>query len=507
MALLELDHVTKRFGRVVIAEDLSFTVDAGETVGIVGPNGAGKTSLFGLISGDLTPGAGQVNFAGRNITRLDSAARARLGVGRTYQVPRPFTDMTVFENVLVAAQQGGGQRRKASYAAAAAALERTGIAVEANTPACRLGLLARKRLEIARALATGPSLLLLDEVAGGLTDPEVTVLVEIVRAVNAEGIAVIWIEHVVRALTSLVVPDDVPVRRGVHRRRHPGRGARQPPGARDLLRRRPRPVGRRAARRAGKERSKTMSEPNGPGLRAAGPLLEVRDLVVHHGQLKALSGISLAVYPGEVYAIIGANGAGKSTLLRTIAGLHHPTEGTISYEGRDITRVRPEKRATAGIGMVPEGRRLFPSLSLEENLKVGATYARKGPWTIERVFELFPWMKDRRGQKTAQMSGGEQQSVAIGRALVANPQVLLLDELSLGLAPVIVQRIYAMLPQVLESGVTVLLVEQDVSQALRVATHLQCMLEGHTTLEGTPAEVTRDQVEAAYFGVTDGSNP
>ena len=193
-----------------------------------------------------------------------------------------------------------------------------------------------------------------------------------------------------------------------------------------------------------------MSEPNGPGLRAAGPLLEVRDLVVHHGQLKALSGISLAVYPGEVYAIIGANGAGKSTLLRTIAGLHHPTEGTISYEGRDITGLRPEKRATAGIGMVPEGRRLFPSLTLEENLKVGATYARKGPWTIERVFELFPWMKDRRGQKTAQMSGGEQQSVAIGRALVANPQVLLLDELSLGLAPVIVQRIYAMLPQILE---------------------------------------------------------
>jgi branched-chain amino acid transport system ATP-binding protein len=249
-----------------------------------------------------------------------------------------------------------------------------------------------------------------------------------------------------------------------------------------------------------------MSESNGPGLRDSAPLLEVRGLVVHHGQLKALSGISLAVYPGEVYAIIGANGAGKSTLLRTIAGLHHPTEGTITYQGSDITGLRPERRATAGIAMVPEGRRLFPSLSLEENLKVGATYARKGPWTIDRVFDLFPWMKDRRGQKTAQMSGGEQQSVAIGRALVANPQVLLLDELSLGLAPVIVQRIYAMLPQVLESGVTVLLVEQDVSQALRVATRLQCMLEGHTTLEGTPAEVTRDQVEAAYFGVTDGSN-
>jgi branched-chain amino acid transport system ATP-binding protein len=202
--LLELNHVTKRFGRVVIAEDLSFSVGAGDTVGIVGPNGAGKTSLFGLIAGDLAPAAGQVSFAGKNVTRLDSAARCRLGIGRTYQVPRPFTDMTVFENVLVAAQQGGGLRRKASYTAAAAALERTGIARDANVAAGRLGLLARKRLEIARALATGPQLLLLDEVAGGLTDPEVTVLVEIIRGINAEGIAVIWIEHVVRALTSLV---------------------------------------------------------------------------------------------------------------------------------------------------------------------------------------------------------------------------------------------------------------------------------------------------------------
>jgi branched-chain amino acid transport system ATP-binding protein len=202
--LLELDHVTKRFGRVVIAEDLSFSVGAGDTVGIVGPNGAGKTSLFGLISGDLAPGAGQVRFNGRTVTKLDSASRCRLGIGRTYQVPRPFVDMTVFENVLVAAQQGGGLGRKASYAAAAAALDQTGMTDEANLAAGRLGLLQRKRLEIARALATGPELLLLDEVAGGLTDPEVTVLVEIVRGINAEGVAVIWIEHVVRALTSLV---------------------------------------------------------------------------------------------------------------------------------------------------------------------------------------------------------------------------------------------------------------------------------------------------------------
>jgi branched-chain amino acid transport system ATP-binding protein len=202
--MLELDQVTKRFGRVVIAEALSLTVQKGDAVGIVGPNGAGKTSLFGLISGDLSPDAGRIRFGGRDITRLDAASRCRLGIGRTYQVPRPFTDMTGFENVLVAAQQGGGLRRKASYQAAITALELTGMMPQANLPAGRLGLLQRKRLEVARALATGPTTLLLDEVAGGLTDPEVAELTGIVRGVNAEGIAVIWIEHVVRALTPLV---------------------------------------------------------------------------------------------------------------------------------------------------------------------------------------------------------------------------------------------------------------------------------------------------------------
>jgi branched-chain amino acid transport system ATP-binding protein len=246
-----------------------------------------------------------------------------------------------------------------------------------------------------------------------------------------------------------------------------------------------------------------VSEPEGRGPRADNgtPLLDVRSLVVHHGQLRALEGISLRVFPGEVYAIIGANGAGKSTLLRTIAGLHRPTTGAVLFDGADVTRVRPERRATQGIVMVPEGRRLFGSMSVEENLKVGATYARPGPWTIEGVYEMFGWMRERRNQQTAQLSGGEQQSVAIGRALVANPRVLLLDELSLGLAPVVVQRIYGMLPQILATGLTVLLVEQDVSQALRVASRVQCLLEGRTTLEGEPGDLTPERVEAAYFGL------
>ena len=241
----------------------------------------------------------------------------------------------------------------------------------------------------------------------------------------------------------------------------------------------------------------------GPGT----PLLEVRNLAVHHGQLQALDSISFQVHPGEVYAIIGANGAGKSTLLRTIAGLHQPSAGSVRFDGQDVTGLRPERRARRGIVMVPEGRRLFGSLTVEENLQVGATYARPGPWTVTRVYETFGWMVERRGQRTAQLSGGEQQTVALGRALVANPRVLLLDELSLGLAPVVVQRIYGMLPQILATGLTVLLVEQDVSQALRVASHVHCLLEGRTTLEGRPADVTAAQVEAAYFGLAGTAAP
>jgi branched-chain amino acid transport system ATP-binding protein len=202
--LLELDRVTKSFGRVVVADGLSLTIGHGDAVGMVGPNGAGKTSLFGLISGDLAPLSGDILLDGAAVTHLDAAARCRLGIGRTYQVPRPFTDMTVFENVLVAAAHGGRLRGRASHQRAAEALQRTGLLPEANRSAGRLGLLQRKRLELARALASGPRLLLLDEVAGGLTDAEVAELVGIVTAIRAEGVAVLWIEHVVRALTSAV---------------------------------------------------------------------------------------------------------------------------------------------------------------------------------------------------------------------------------------------------------------------------------------------------------------
>jgi branched-chain amino acid transport system ATP-binding protein len=202
--LLELDQITKRFGQVTVADGLSLTVGGDEALGIVGPNGAGKTTLFGIVSGDLAPDGGRIVFDGHTVNRLDAAARCRLGIGRTYQVPRPFELMTVFENVLVAVQSGAGLRRGTANDLAFSVLDDTGLLSAANRPAGELGLLQRKRLELARALATRPRLLLLDEVAGGLTDLEVGELIAIVRAARRRGVAVVWIEHVVRTLVQTV---------------------------------------------------------------------------------------------------------------------------------------------------------------------------------------------------------------------------------------------------------------------------------------------------------------
>jgi branched-chain amino acid transport system ATP-binding protein len=230
-------------------------------------------------------------------------------------------------------------------------------------------------------------------------------------------------------------------------------------------------------------------------------LLQVDDVDVHYGDFQAVYGISLAVAEGETLAVIGANGAGKSTLLKTVAGQLRPTRGAVRYDGTDVSRLPAHKRVPIGIALTPEGRRIFPSLSVAENLLVGGQTKRKGPWNLERVYQAFPLVADRRDRLGANLSGGEAQAVAIARALMSNPRLLLLDEVSLGLAPVAVEQIYAALPTITAEGTTVLLVEQDVNQALRVADRIQCLLEGRTVLEGTPAGLGRDEIAAAYFGI------
>jgi branched-chain amino acid transport system ATP-binding protein len=229
-------------------------------------------------------------------------------------------------------------------------------------------------------------------------------------------------------------------------------------------------------------------------------LLEVEGLHAAYGDARALHGVSLSLPKGETLALIGANGAGKSTLLKAICGLVTPTQGRIAFKGEDIT-ARPANRIVGlGVALVPEGRRLFPSLSVEENLILGAKAARKGPWSLSSVYNLFPVLKERRHQPATAMSGGQQQMCAIGRALMSNPELLLLDELSLGLAPVVIKDIYDLLPRVIGEGMSAILVEQDVTRALASASRFLCLQEGRASLAGEPRAHSREDITRAYFG-------
>ncbi|MGV8949884.1 MAG: ABC transporter ATP-binding protein [Cypionkella sp.] len=230
--------------------------------------------------------------------------------------------------------------------------------------------------------------------------------------------------------------------------------------------------------------------------------LQISGLTAHYGDFQALFGVDLSLEPGQTVAIIGANGAGKTTLMRAITGIAKVTGGSILLAGREMQHLEAPDILTAGIAMVPEGRRLFPSLSVEENLRIGA-HARKGNgfWTLERLYDLFPILKERRNHPGTALSGGQQQMVAIGRALMSNPTVLLCDELSLGLAPVVIREIYAAFPTIRESGTSVIVVEQDIGQALKVADHVYCMMEGRITLSGPPETLSREAIHNAYFGV------
>jgi branched-chain amino acid transport system ATP-binding protein len=228
-------------------------------------------------------------------------------------------------------------------------------------------------------------------------------------------------------------------------------------------------------------------------------LLEVRAVDAQYGLLKAVRAVSITIDEGETRALVGANGAGKTTLLRTIAGAHRPASGSIVFDGVDVTKIPAHKRVGLGIALVPEGRRLFPGLTVEENLSI-ASGRRGGAWTVEKVLETFPMLQERRHQRAATLSGGEQQATAIGRALMCNPRLLLLDEVSLGLAPMAVAAVYDSLKTLIGSGATVVLVEQDLGRALGVASRVTCMLHGEVVLEGAASDLTREQITAAYFG-------
>jgi branched-chain amino acid transport system ATP-binding protein len=236
-------------------------------------------------------------------------------------------------------------------------------------------------------------------------------------------------------------------------------------------------------------------------VQASPTLLEVEALDAFYGDFQALFGVSLRVAAGAVVAVIGANGAGKSTLLKTIAGLMSARPDAVRFDGAPIGGGPAYATVARGIALVPEGRRLFPSLSVEENLLIGGQLNRPGPWTIERIYALFPVLAERRQLPSTALSGGQQQMVAIGRALMSNPKLLLCDEISLGLAPIVVRDIYACLPSIVAAGASVVIVEQDIVQALAASSHVYCLQEGRVALAGAAGALTREAISAAYFGV------
>lgn len=230
-------------------------------------------------------------------------------------------------------------------------------------------------------------------------------------------------------------------------------------------------------------------------------MLQAQGITAAYGDAQALFGIDFSINAGEIIALIGANGAGKSTFLKTITGLLPLRSGSLEFDGQSLRHVDAGDIVKLGIAMVPEGRRLFPSLTVEENLLMGALSGRKGSWNLSRVFQLFPILQEKHHMPSTSLSGGQQQMVAIGRALMSNPRLLLCDEISLGLAPVVIREIYAALPTIMEEGMSLLIVEQDVQLAMQASLRVVCLQEGLVSLEGRSSDLTRDQISKAYFGL------
>lgn len=231
------------------------------------------------------------------------------------------------------------------------------------------------------------------------------------------------------------------------------------------------------------------------------PILNIQGLKAFYGDFQALYGVDMYIEPGEVLAIIGANGAGKTTLMRSVTGLLSNGPGQIRFQGNDISQLRADEVAMQGLAMVPEGRQLFPSLSVKENLMIGAQVGRQGPWDLDAVYRLFPILEERKDQASTSLSGGQQQMVAIGRALMANPDLIMFDEISLGLAPIVIKDIYAALPGIIKGGISAIIVEQDIAQALKVSSRVYCLQEGRVSLEGASDKVSREEISRAYFGI------
>jgi ABC-type branched-subunit amino acid transport system ATPase component len=504
--LLNVAGLAKHFGGVKAIDGLDFTIGTNEILGVVGPNGAGKSTLVGLIGGALQPSAGVIALDGRDITGTAANARARLGVGRTYQIPRPFLKMTVEENLLAA------QFAVEPFASATlgrercrAILERVGLADAAGQMASSLPLLRRKRLELARALALKPRLLMLDEVGAGLVDSEVSELIELIRSLASEIGAILIVEHIIRIVReccSRVIVLNF------------GRLLVEGPTAQTLGHKQVAAVYLGAS---GEERgpgpSAASAEAEAAALfakptpeKVAAPVIELKGVSAGYGQARVLNGLDLAIPAGRVAAIVGANGAGKTTLAKVLNGSVKASSGAVRIAGQDVTRWPEHRIAALGVAHCMEGRRIFPGLSVEENLLLGARSApsHEKRRRLDLVYGLFQVLHERRAVSGTLMSGGEQQMLAIGRALMSKPRAIVFDEISLGLAPVMIDRLYAALAAFRATGATMLIVEQEVQRALELADEAYVLERGVIALSGPPVAILKDpRLRQLYIGATD----
>jgi len=496
--LLRVERLTRNFGGFAAVSDLSFHVKQGEILGLVGPNGAGKTTTFNLITGFLKPTSGSVTFRGEEVTGLAPHALARRGLARTFQHTRVFADLNVRENVRVAShmrERGGVLRTLFGTSPTeareldehvASVIDMVGLTRQAATRAGGLPYGDQRVLEIALALAGVPTLLLLDEPFAGMNESESSRTMDLIGAIRDRGTTVLVIDHhmqtMARGCDRLVVVDH---------------GVKLAEGSPAAVTHDPEVV--RAYMGASEE------------LRAPAPLrgspddvLAFGGISVSYGRVRALEGVDLRLARGEMVAIVGANGAGKTTALRAVSGLVPVLAGTVTLLSRDVTGLNPAARVRLGMAHCPEGREVFPRMSVRENLEMGAAAGALDDVVLEHVYELFPRLRERSGQLAGSLSGGEQQMLAIGRAMMSSPQVLLLDEPTLGLAPLLAREVGEALLRLNGEGVSVLLVEQNAVLALAIAHRAYVLENGKVALAalaGPAAELREDEaIQRVYLG-------
>lgn len=489
--VLRITDLTRQFGGVAAVDHVTLEAYSGEALGIIGPNGAGKSTFVGLISGAVPASSGEIEFCDERITHLQPHARTRLGIGRTYQIPRPFTRMTVRENLELAAWHAhAGQNASKVRDDVDSILQRTGLADAAQITSGNLPLLRRKRLELARALALRPRLLLLDEIGAGLVEAEIHVLIDLILAIKREVETLVVIEHVMDVITACCERTAVLASGRLLTIGTTHEVLRDPQVAAVYL--------GTAASTAVEQTTQTQAVQT-----LGDPLLTISQLAINYGGVHALRGVDLEVRAGHVVTLLGANGAGKTSLARAVSGIVPIASGDLIFVGQTLRNKTADQITQLGIGHCMEGRHIFSRLSVEENLLLALPdrLKHKAHQRLSYMYQLFPALAQRRHKPGTEMSGGQQQMLAIARALMTEPRLVIFDEISLGLAPVIVDQLYAFLAQLRAQGMAILLIEQSVERALSLADYAYVLAHGEIRLQGKPAELLNTPaLRALYVG-------